>query len=329
MQDGKYWLSVFRLRIVSLVTAFLVAMRLSNADCPARPVYTLDALTKCQASVSGREDLFYFREWDGPEIKCYIYLPEEHAEQTTVLFVMHGVDRNSGGYFKEWLPYARENAMILVVPRFSKNGFQGTHMYQLGNTFSKGGVVNPPDRWSYTAVELIFSYVQKAYQISQPQYVIYGHSAGAQFVHRFVLHVPDSRAKLAIAANAGWYTQPTVDVDWPYGLNNSAVKPESLQRSFQKQLVILLGSEDTDPNCQFLRRTAKADKQGINRFERGLNFLRVGRAVSEQLFQQRCTWRHVVADGVGHVNHGMAKHAVALIFSEKDDPPSDTTNHPL
>ena len=49
-------------------------------------------------------------------------------------------------------------------------------------------------------------------------YNMFGHSAGAQFVHRFIQFKPLSRVDKAVSANAGWYTLPDTTIDFPYGL---------------------------------------------------------------------------------------------------------------
>ena len=46
-------------------------------------------------------------------------------------------------------------------------------------------------------------------------YYLFGHSAGAQFVHRLLLMVPDGRYAALVAANAGWYTVPDKSIDYP------------------------------------------------------------------------------------------------------------------
>src|SRR3712207_6943257 len=62
-----------------------------------------------------------------------------------------------------------------------------------------------------TLFRSLFDFVREATGNPSEQYRIYGHSAGAQFVHRLALFVPEARFATAIAANAGWYTMPTFD----------------------------------------------------------------------------------------------------------------------
>ena len=47
-------------------------------------------------------------------------------------------------------------------------------------------------------------------------YALYGHSAGGQFVHRYVAFADAPRMESAVAANSGWYTMPD-DGAFPYG----------------------------------------------------------------------------------------------------------------
>ena len=60
------------------------------------------------------------------------------------------------------------------------------------------------------------------FKLKSDRWGIYGHGAGAHFVHRYVLHHPADSHSLAIAANLGWYMSLT-DQAWPFGLTNSEI----------------------------------------------------------------------------------------------------------
>jgi hypothetical protein len=51
-------------------------------------------------------------------------------------------------------------------------------------------------------------------------YDMYGHSAGAQFVHRYLQFYDSPKVKKAVAANAGWYTFPNEAINYPYGIKS-------------------------------------------------------------------------------------------------------------
>ena len=54
---------------------------------------------------------------------------------------------------------------------------------------------------------------------TQTFYNAWGHSGGAQFLHRFALFVPNSKLGVGVCSNAGWYTVPETGVDYPYGIS--------------------------------------------------------------------------------------------------------------
>ena len=77
------------------------------------------------------------------------------------------------------------------------------------------------DEWSFSIVERLFDHVKSLTTIQPATYYLYGHSAGGQFMHRFVMFMREARFSKAVAANAGWYTMPDQKIAFPYGLSGS------------------------------------------------------------------------------------------------------------
>ena len=114
----------------------------------------------------------------------------------------------------------------------------------------------------------------KKFKIRSDHWGIYGHGAGAHFVHRYVLYNPQSSHTLAIAANLGWYLTMT-DKKWPFGLKNSDITDAMLKDSFDKYFLLMLGMSDvsTKPNTEYVASIFdKVTDQGKHRLERGRNF---------------------------------------------------------
>jgi hypothetical protein len=156
--------------------------------------------------------------------------------------------------------------------------------------------------------------VRDRFGATAARYSLYGHSAGAQFVHRFLLLSPSTNVDQAIAANAGWYTLPVFDQDFPYGLRGTGVTEAEVANFLRRPLVLQLGEADTDPRHPSLRRDAGSDLQGTNRFARGLNLMAVGwHEAARRGFA--LPWRVVTVPGVGHENGRMAADAAAVLFS--------------
>ena len=258
---------------------------------------------------------FTFSRHDGTAdraINVWTYRPKELAAETPLLFVMHGVERNGERYRNEWQPYAERGQALLLVPEFSAERFPGSWNYSAPRQTNS----DPSDGatpFAFAAIEQIFDQVIKANKLTASDYRMYGHSAGAQFVHRFILSNPQARAKVAVAANAGWYMMPEFEGNFPYGLKGSGLSAESLKGALAKKLVILLGEKDTDPNHPQLSRTAQAQRQGANRFERGLTFFRTGERQAGEL-NVPFNWQLRTVPNVAHSNAGMAGAAAPLLL---------------
>lgn len=162
-------------------------------------------------------------------------------------------------------------------------------------------------------IEPLFDYVRVDTGNRSEGYSLYGHSAGAQFVHRFLLLVPNHRVQRAVIANAGWYTAPELAIGFPYGVRGGPVTDAGLRRALATPLTVLLGEADTDPNDPDLRHTAGADRQGPHRLARGRFFYAAGLNTARALATP-FGWSLQTVPGVAHSNGGMRPAAAHLLL---------------
>ena len=114
-------------------------------------------------------------------------------------------------------------------------------------------------------IDQLFDFIKIEIGGNQSTYNAWGHSAGAQFLHRFIFYLPDSKLNIAVCSNAGWYTVPESAVAFPYGLLESQLSNVNLISAFSKKLYVHLGDADTDPNSSSLRHNDIVDEQqGLN-----------------------------------------------------------------
>jgi dienelactone hydrolase len=250
-------------------------------------------------------------------IEAEFFVPKLHdASLTPILIVLHGVLRNPGQYLEPWLPFASSNGYAVIAPHFSRREFPGSGAYNQGGLFSPDGRLRPKELWAFQVIEDLFDAVRDWIGSNVLRYDLYGHSAGAQFVHRMLMLCPESRASIAIAANAGWYTMPTFDLDYPYGLRGLSLAEEQFRRALEVRLVLLLGEEDSDPNDPSLRKSDLALEQGAHRLERGLGFYR--RAVeSASEWGVQLAWTEQKIPGVGHDQEAMASVASSILIENQ------------
>jgi len=170
--------------------------------------------------------------------------------------------------------------------------------------------------WTYSLVEHLCDHVCKGLGSRQTSYLLYGHSAGAQFVQRFLLFRPDARIAKAVAANAGRYAVAAFDVAWPYGMKDSGCPAIHAKRALSRPLVVLAGSDDTDTDDDDLTTTAAAMKQGKNRLERARYFMDSAKAEAAKQ-RVELAWEFQVVPDAGHDNTQMAKAAAPLLLETK------------
>ena len=246
-------------------------------------------------------------------LDVYYYAPAGDLQASRILIVMPGRGRNAAQYRDEWLEPVRRDGVLLLVPEFSDDVYSVAE-YNLGNVVDESGSVLPEEEWTFTVIEGLFEYVSQAVSSEEGGYYLYGHSAGGQFVHRFMLYMENNRVVQAVSANSGWYTATDPKVDFPYGLRDGPAEDEDdIRRMVAEPLVVMLGSMDTDPSSDGLRSDSGSDEQGATRLDRGFYFFRTGQQAAEDT-QAVFAWELEIVNGVGHSNADTAEAAAAALF---------------
>lgn len=269
------------------------------------------------ASLSAGSGAFDFKcqgAFGGITMKVDYYIPTDgDLSSMPIQFVMSGTDRNSDDYRDAWIERADLYKVIVLAPCFSADDFPSS-MYQQGNV-KKAYQNSDPSLMTYVLIDEIFLHFKELVSSSQSQYNIYGHSAGAQFVHRFVLFHQSPYLNRAVAANAGTYTFPTDEAKYQFGYSNiGGMAQWNVAQALAKELTLLIGENDTERDAN-LNVTEEADEQGLNRKERGLNFFQKWSLMAESLGIDYI-WQLKSVEGVSHSNKRMSPVAADLLYGD-------------
>ncbi len=257
---------------------------------------------------------------DGLQLPLYIYRPQKFSAASPILFVIHGNKRNGKTYRNQWIDIAEKENALVVVPEFSReNGFPEDMNYNMGNVFLMDSLdniisANPETDWAFSFIDPIFDYIRRLSGNQSTGYLIYGHSAGSQFVHRFLYFKPRAKVLRAVCANAGWYTLPDFTQLYPYGLKQTPCTKNDLKTLYAKNVAIFLGEADTSRTSSSLRRTPEAMLQGRFRLERGRHFYEKSKEMAKEL-STPFNWRLQIVPGARHSNKQMKPAAANFLFA--------------
>lgn len=224
-----------------------------------------------------------------------LYVNKGTDQLPRVFVVIHGFGCNVEGYHQEMRKVLKRKApkgnILILSPLFSKAMFPTNEDFQSGNVYRRdeGGFVEDETRWTFATIPQM---VKEACP-DACTYIIYGHSAGGQFTHRFCYfdkllqskHPDFPVIERALIANPGWYTMPDISVSYPYGLKDT---PLAYDRNLLEDFVrlpkrLLLGMADTDTDDKDLRKTPEANAQGPHRLARGEMYVKKHQALQESL----------------------------------------------
>lgn len=250
---------------------------------------------------------------DGHRLSAFVYratgFDPKHGR---IWFVMHGAGRNAKRYLEAAAPAAERHDALAIAIEFSQAAYRRQEEYTL-------------DVGAFREVERVFDGVTRVLGGRQRGYYLFGHSAGAQFVHRLVTFLPDARVLGAVAANAGWYTLP-VAADgrgsmMPYGLRGSPRERADLRGLFGVPLTVLVGARDTaTPGAdRLLRDTPEAMAQGETRLARGRHYYATARTAAAER-RAPFKWRLGVVPRAGHEVTEVVASAMFFLFHPEKAP---------
>lgn len=251
----------------------------------------------------------------------YLYTPSQ--EPHDILVIAHGMLSTNEvaadvalKYLYRWIKYAEEHRLLIIAPIFDTSRFgnlgggYGGYRNLFGKFVSADQFINDVvDHYSETT------------NSKQRRFYLYGHSAGGQFVNRYVVTHPDRIIKAVVSA-AGRYTYPTHSIPWPYGAGNfnRNVKWEdgsTTSHSITKSLIryaraasktsIVIGSKDTKP------QPARPAHKGKTRIalakswakEMNRNAKKHGLAGNVKVY---------IIDGIGHSSSALTPFCAEVLF---------------
>ena len=256
-----------------------------------------------------------------PALEVFYHIPDGDISTMPILMSFHGSSRDGDNHRDYWIDMANENGFMVFAPEFTTANYPGLgDNYIMSNIFDDGDnpsteTFNSPNEWTCSILDPLFEYIKTNVSGTQTNYSAWGHSAGAQFLHRLLMYLPDSKINVAICSNAGWYTVPENTVSYPYGTANSELSDEAIVSFFAQKLIVHLGENDTTPSTSNggpRSNTTVNNQQGFTRFDRGEYFYNTASDIASDLTVP-FNWELHTVPNVGHNPQLMANDALQYL----------------
>jgi pimeloyl-ACP methyl ester carboxylesterase len=154
-----------------------------------------------------------------PHGTYHFYLPTSLTASPDIIVLVHGTPaanetaaEDARFYIENWITVAEKQGAILIAPAFDQENFGGRD----GPLGGYRGLFGRRIGADVFVIEIVNHY-QRLFDATNARFYLYGHSAGGQFVARFIVKHPE-RIKRAVISAAATYPQPTPDIAWPHGM---------------------------------------------------------------------------------------------------------------
>ncbi|MGI9408028.1 MAG: hypothetical protein ACR2O4_16750 [Hyphomicrobiaceae bacterium] len=196
-------------------------------------------------------------------IVVYTYRPQT-CDQPQLLFVFAGYHRDADKYRNKAIPVANRACLLVAAPLLDRERFPNWRYHRAGVT--RGGRVQPREEWTGPLLAALIDWGRTWARKPNVPYVLFGHSAGGQFLSRIAAFAPPTDPHRIVIANPSVHVAPLLDAKAPYGFGgvfNERERRARLQAYLKLPLTIYLGTADN--GSKRLVQSAAANRQGATR----------------------------------------------------------------
>lgn len=249
-------------------------------------------------------------------VDVHYYIPSKgNIRQMPIVLVFEGGDRGYRYLLDSWKEEAEQKGFMLFIPHFDIEAYPLADYQEAGVMNTTHTIANDPDKITPVLVDKLFEHIRQLTGSMRKGYLMYGHSAGGQFVQRFMLFHDSPYVEKAVIGSPGWYTFPDSVRAFPYGTAGVPyISQERIRKYLSKPVVLQLALGDTVREF-FLRKAPEAERQGRNRLERGRNFWTYIHRLAASCGWE-CSWHKIEEPGIGHDALLMGKQAVPLLTTD-------------
>jgi len=273
-------------------------------------------------------------------ITIYYHRPKNMTSNSKILMVIPGAGRNGDSYRDSWVETSEKHSVLILSPSYPEKNYSYGD-YHLGGivkdlnlnkgvTFKKNSnqvlmdedivefnINTDASQWIYNDFDRIFKVAKNSIKSKQQKYDMFGHSAGGQILHRFVLMHPNSKADRILASNSSTYTLIDFETTFPFGIKDITLNKKSLKKALKKNLILFLGELDNEyEKGGRMLRSKTADKQGTHRLARGNYFYKNSLETANRL-NVKFSWKLIVVPDIGHNQKKMAKAAAKYLYTNR------------
>ena len=164
---------------------------------------------------------YVFKGWGGPPIDVIHYFPPKVNQESPILIIVPGGDRDAQLSHSSWIETAKKEGVVLLAIGARKKYFPDDYSYSSGRIISIEGHALHKDQWLFSAIEPLFLDFKAKNKLKQNSFYFIGENEGGGFVHRYLLFNPKGPVLKALAINPDFVTLPDKNISYPFGLKNS------------------------------------------------------------------------------------------------------------